>query len=131
MVEDRLTDGVRIAELLASELVTFASVTDADPDVEPTAEGALAYAVRRTGAAGVGAEAADGDAETHDPDPVAEVYVHPDRVHVEFTTAHEAVVDAAREAGLRVRPAASRTIVFVADGAEVKRVRAAFEAALA
>ncbi|MFB6243669.1 MAG: hypothetical protein ABEH80_06180, partial [Halobaculum sp.] len=50
MVRDRLDDGVRIAQLLASELGSDAvrppfSVTDADPDVDPTADGALAYRV--------------------------------------------------------------------------------------
>ncbi|MFC6975756.1 hypothetical protein ACFQL1_15560 [Halomicroarcula sp. GCM10025709] len=50
MVEDRVTDGKRIGQLLASELTGLdrgplgsVSVVDADPDVEPTPEGALAY----------------------------------------------------------------------------------------
>lgn len=50
MVEDVTTDGRRIAELLASELTGLevgpldaVSVVDANPDVEPTAEGSLAY----------------------------------------------------------------------------------------
>lgn len=52
MVEDVTTDGRRIAELLASELTGLAegplddlTVADADPDVEPTPEGALAYGI--------------------------------------------------------------------------------------
>lgn len=50
MVEGEITDGRRIAELLASELSGIAvgplagvSVVDADRDVDPTAAGAFAY----------------------------------------------------------------------------------------
>lgn len=124
MSADRLRDGHRIAQLLASELESGAtpdalSVTDADPEVEPTPEGALAYRVR-----------ADDEA-------IATVYVQPERARVEFSAAPAAVADAVAEgtsAGLRVRPRASKppkTIVFVEDGAEVKRVLPAFAAALA
>ena len=52
MVEDRITDGKRIAELLSSELegletgpLAAVSVVDADPQLTPTPEGALAYRV--------------------------------------------------------------------------------------
>ncbi|WP_277542086.1 hypothetical protein [Haloarcula laminariae] len=58
MVEDRITDGKRIGQLFASELTGLergalgaVSVEDAEPDVEPTAEGAFAFRI-----------AADGDA---------------------------------------------------------------------
>jgi hypothetical protein len=106
-----VTGGVRIAELLASEVeglraLSALSVADADPDVEATVEGALAYRLERDG------------------DPVASVWVHPDRAHVEFRAGRTVAADAAREAGLRVRPAATdppRTLVFVEDGGEVKR----------
>ncbi|PSQ06983.1 hypothetical protein BRC97_04750 [Halobacteriales archaeon QS_6_71_20] len=119
MVADRTADGVRIAQLLASEVVgdgdrlADADVSDADPDVEPTTEGALAYRVRV------------GD------DPLAAVFVQPERARVEFLANPDAAAAAAAEAGLRVRPKAvrpPRTVVFVADGAEVKRVLPAFEA---
>lgn len=125
MVTDRLTDGVRIGQLLASEITGNAGrlgpldLTDADPDVEPTPDGALAYRVVR----------AAGDDDTL----VAEAYVQPDRVRLEFVTAPDAVAEAAGEAGLRVRPKAvrpPRTLVFVEDGAQVKRVLTAFETAL-
>ena len=123
MSADRVRDGHRLAQLLASELESGATpdalaVTDADPDVEPTPGGTLAYRVRDT----------KRDRE------VAAVYVQPDRTRVEFSTAPEAVADAAEEAGLRVRPKAAqppRTIVFVEDGAQVKWIRPAFAAALA
>ncbi|MUV58871.1 hypothetical protein [Halogeometricum sp. CBA1124] len=111
MVEDRLTHGKRIAQLVASEVtghersLSSLSVTESDPDVDPTEDGAFAYAVEREG------------------ERVAEVYVHPDRARVEFLVEQEAVAAAAEREGLRVRPKAvrpPRTLVFVEDGAQVK-----------
>jgi hypothetical protein len=120
MVDERLTDGVRIAELLASELHGGATpaaldVTDADPEVDPTDDGAVAYRVTADGAE------------------VAVVAVQPDRAYVEFAVAPEAAAEAGRAAGLRTRPKAvqpPRTLVFVEDGTEVKRVLDAFRAVL-
>ena len=129
MVRDRLNDGVRVAELLASEVdadggdLDALAVTDADPDVEPSADGELAYAV----------VAVTGDGGDDDRSTLAEVYVQPDRVRVEFSDGQDEAAAAATEAGLRVRPKAvrpPRTLVFVEDGAEAKRVRAAFAAAV-
>ncbi|MFD1634146.1 hypothetical protein ACOZ4L_00255 [Haloplanus ruber] len=122
MVDSTLADGVRIAQLLASDLVghegrlATVSVTDADPDVEPTPDGSRAYAVQA------------GD------ESLATAFVHPERVRLDFRCAPEAVVDAASEAGLRVRPKAvdpPRTVIFVEDGAEVKRALSVFERAVA
>ncbi|GCF14518.1 hypothetical protein Harman_24530 [Haloarcula mannanilytica] len=52
MVKDRIADGRRIGQLLASELtglqrgpLSDVSVVDADRDVEPTPDGAFAYRV--------------------------------------------------------------------------------------
>ncbi|RAW45119.1 hypothetical protein DQW50_10780 [Halorubrum sp. 48-1-W] len=124
MVADRLTDGVRIGQLFASEVtgdrgrLRDLDVADADPDVEPTADGALAFRL-------VDVSGGDNAGETGDSDVVADVYVQPDRVRIEFRRAPERVADAAGEAGLRVRPKAvrpPRTLVFVEDGAEIKRV---------
>lgn len=121
MVIHELDDGVRIAQLLASDLVGHedgladVTVTDADPDVEPTPNGARAYRVR----------VADR--------PLAAVFVHPERVRIEFEAGQEAALDAARDAGLRVRPKAvepPRTVVFVENGAEVKRALRVAEAAV-
>ena len=122
MSTDRVRDGRRIAQLLASELESGAShdalaVTDADPDVEPTTDGTLAYRVLNT--------------ETDET--IASVYVQPDRARLEFRVAPAAVAEAAEEAGLRVRPKAAeppQTIVFVEDGAQVKRTLSAFAAAI-
>ncbi|WP_440010259.1 hypothetical protein [Halomicrococcus sp. SG-WS-1] len=125
MVEDRVTDGRRIAELLASELdgredgaLEALAVVNADRDVEPTEDGALAYEVERR------------DADDEDGELLGGVYVHPDRIHVELREDVEDVAQAAREAGLRTRPKAvrpPRVLVFVESGAEVKRFANAFE----
>ena len=114
MVEDTITDGKRIAQLLASEItgretgpLAAMAVVDADPDVTPTADGAFAYGVDRDG------------------DRLAAVCVQPERAYVEVEVAVEAAADAARDAGLRVRPKAvepPRALVFVESGAAVKRV---------
>ncbi|QKY17136.1 hypothetical protein [Halorubrum sp. CBA1229] len=132
MVADRLTDGVRIGQLLASEVsgnegrLRDLALADADPDVEPTADGALAYRIVRA----VDGDVAEDEAATADERDVAEVYVQPDRVRIEFVgggdgaALPEVAADAADEAGLRVRPKAvrpPRTLVFVEDGAQVKR----------
>lgn len=123
-MDDRLADGRRIAELLASEIeghgdeLAHLSVVDAAPDAEATPDGTLAYRVAR-----------ETDGTRTD---VAAVFVHPDRVRVEFAVAQAAVADVAESAGLRVRPKAVRppkTLVFVESGAEVKRTLAAFKAA--
>lgn len=149
MVDDRLTDGRRIAQLLASELtggvdrLTRLSVTDADPDVEPMTDGALAYTVRFGSDATEDGASADGPTEDSDQteddasedsdetEELAEVYVQPDRVRVEFRVAPAAAAETGREQNLRVRPKAvrpPRTIVFVEDGAQVKWILPVFEA---
>jgi hypothetical protein len=129
MVEERLDDGVRTAQLLASELSSDAvrppfAVVDADPDVEPSPDGARAYRV---------VLARDGDQT-----PVATVAVHPDRAHAAFRAVDAApdlpavAAEAADEAGLRSRPKAvtpPQTLVFIPDGAAVKRVLPVFGAA--
>lgn len=115
MVEDRVTDGVRIGELLASEIEGRAdgplgalAVTNADPDVEPHVDGARAYDVVRD----------------RTDDRVATVNVHEDRIHLAVGAAQEAAHEAATAADLRTRPKATQppqTLVFVESGAEVKR----------
>ncbi|MFB6083439.1 MAG: hypothetical protein ABEJ94_04260 [Halorientalis sp.] len=112
MVEDRITDGTRIAQLLASEItgretgpLADTGIVDADPDVEPTADGALAYGIDRDG------------------ERVADVFVQPDRAYLELRVGVEAGAEAAADADLRVRPKAAeppRTLVFVESGAAVK-----------
>jgi hypothetical protein len=113
MVEDRITDGRRIAQLLSSEIdgredgeLTHFAVTNADRDAEPTADGAHAYDVTR-----------------HD-DRIARAFLHDDRAHLEFEAGQDVAAEAASAADLRVRPKATeppKTLVFVESGAEVKR----------
>ena len=146
MVGDRLTDGVRIGQLLASEIsgnegrLRDLALADADPDVEPTPDGVLAYRIVRGDEGGerTGAEGTSAGAEAADAVLVAEVYVQPDRARIEFVGVDDGdaelprvAVDAADEAGIRVRPKAvrpPRTLVFVEDGAEVKRALPVLEA---
>ncbi|WP_049924702.1 hypothetical protein [Halopiger djelfimassiliensis] len=120
MVEDRITDGKRIAQLLASELdgredgeLDAVAVSNADRDVEPTADGARAYDVVLTRR-----DESDGRHR------FARTFVHDDRARLEFEAGQEHAAAAADEAGLRVRPKATqppRTLVFVESGAAVKR----------
>ncbi|MFD1598907.1 hypothetical protein [Halobellus rarus] len=122
MVEERLTSGRRIAQFLASEVTGHGddldalTVTDADPDVEPTPDGAFAYSIDRDG------------------ERVASVFVQPERVRVEFQAAADAVAEVASAEGLRVRPKAvepPRALVFVEDGAQVKWLLPALRAVAA
>jgi hypothetical protein len=138
MVEDSVADGRRIAELLASEvdgrvdgILDTLAVVNPDRSVEGSPDGERAYDIER---------AVDGsweDARTrHAPDEsrgelLAEVYVHEDRARIEFREGQDAAAEVAGERGLRVRPKAvepPRTLVFVENGAEVKRAVDAVEA---
>ena len=131
MAGDSVADGRRIAELLASEVdgrvdgnLDTLAVVNPDRSVEGTPDGKRAYDIER---------AVDGnweDARTrHAPDEsrgelLAEVYVHDDRVRIEFREAQDAAAEATAERGLRARPKAvdpPKTLVFVESGAEVKR----------
>lgn len=131
MVEDSVANGRRIAELLASEVdgrvdgvLDRLAVVNPDRSVEGTPDGERAYDVER---------AVDGsweDARTrHASDEsrgelLAEVYAHEDRARIEFREGQDAAAEAAADRGLRVRPKAvepPRTLVFVENGAEVKR----------
>jgi len=113
MVDNRTTDGRRLAELLSSELhgresgpLGRLAIVDAEPDAQPTADGTFVYAV-----------ALDGDR-------LAGVYTYPDRLRIEFERGVDAAARVGDAADLRARPKAvepPRTLVFVADGAAVKR----------
>lgn len=125
MTRETITDGKRLGQLLASELdgpdrgpLGTLEIVDADPDVEPTADGAFAY----------GIDAADGGGSR-----IAAAYVQSDRLRIEFETGVETALEAAGRSGIRVRPKATeppRTLVFVESGANVKRALRVFEAVL-
>ncbi|NGM69125.1 hypothetical protein G6M89_08910 [Natronolimnobius sp. AArcel1] len=127
MVEERITDGTRIAQLLSSELdgredggLESIAVTNADRDVEPTADGARAYDVEYVDSDG-DSNSAD---ETANSTRLARVYVHEDRARLEFEAGQDIAATSAEELDLRVRPKASqppRTLVFLEYGAAAKR----------
>jgi hypothetical protein len=113
MVEHRITDGRRIAQLLASELtartdgpLAGVALTDVDRDAEPTPDGTLAYRVALEGRV------------------LCEAFLQPERVRLEFRAGVDRAAESAGGVGLRVRPKAvepPRTLVFVESGAAVKR----------
>lgn len=130
MVEERVTDGRRIAELLASEVtgregeLADLAVVDADREVEPTPDGARAYEVVLEGGPRAGMSGGEEDGGPPDERPLAVVFVQPDRVRIEITVAPDAALAAAEERDLRARPRATTppaAVVFVETGAETKR----------
>ena len=117
MVDERVTDGRRIAELLASEVegragvLASLTVENADRDAEPSVDGTHAYDVVRT------AEDAGGVT-------VARAFLRPERVRLELSSDPERALADARERGLRARPRVGEspaTLVFVESGAATKR----------
>lgn len=123
MVEDEITDGTRIAELLSSEVTGHETapydrltVGNADPSVEPTDAGGRAYDVRL------------------DDERLASVYVMPERARVELFEGLEAAEREAEERDLRTRAVGGqppRLVVFVDNGARTKRALDVFGAAIA
>jgi len=118
MVEDRVTDGKRVAQLLASELsgretgrLAAVSVVDADPDADPDPDGTFAYRVA-----------------VRD-DIVAAVRTYPDAATLDMTDSPDgdsrpgAVVERARELGLHAEDGDGDDPprVYVESGAAVKR----------
>lgn len=110
MVEDRITDGKRIAQLFASELTGLTTppldrvgVDDADPAAEPSAGGTFAYGV------------------TLDGKRIGEVFVHETTARVDLSVVDEAVVENAGADGLRVTDGDDGVRVHVEYGAAVKR----------
>lgn len=113
MVDERVTDGRRVAQLLASELsgletgpLADVAVVDADRDVEPTPEGARAYDV------------ALGDEPTDD-DRVATVTVTPQTARVEFAPEHDAVAPADRD-DVHLETDDGGAVLVIESGAAVK-----------
>jgi hypothetical protein len=130
MVVDEHADGRRIGQHLSSEIhghergvLGALAVVDADADAEPSEAGTVAFAVAVEGETGSDAGAGDGT-------PIAEVYLHPDRIRVEFSVLPELAAEAGADAGLRVRSKdvePPRTLVFVERVAEVKAALRAVE----
>jgi hypothetical protein len=136
MVDESITDGRRIAQLLAAELrgherdsLGRLAVVDVR-DVEGSEHGEFAYGVALL-PPGERADRRNPDVETREAvERLADVYVHRDRVRVEFRLAPAVAADAGRtaaaepESGLRVRPKATtppRTLLFLESGVAAKR----------
>jgi len=141
MSGDTLTDGKRIGQLLSSEIhghergvVGRLAVVDADADIEPTEGGSFAFAIAVDDSGSETTGDGEGDSESgtaggksentaRNDGRIAEAYVHPDRLRVEFLAGADVAAEVGKEGGLRTRPKAvdpPRTIVFVESGAEVK-----------
>lgn len=126
MTNERVTDGRRIGELLASEvtaradgLLSTLDVVDVDPDAEGSDSGTFAYTITT-----------DGDEVTQ----LADVYIHIDRARLEFRAGLDPIPSASAEANLRARPKAvepPRVLVFLEDGGEIKRVLDVISTAIA
>jgi hypothetical protein len=120
MVDDRLTDGKRIAQLLSSELsgresgpLGPVSVVDADPEAEPSEDGTEAYAI-----------AVDGTR-------VGTVTLYPAHAAVRLTTGADSAVQSATAGGLPAERDNGEAVLRVEDGAAVKRAVDAVVAAVA
>jgi hypothetical protein len=116
MTDDRITDGRRIAELLASEVTARSDgplsgleLVDVQSDAEGSEDGTYAYGIT-----------VDEESQIR----LADVYVQDDRAFLEFRTGLDPIPATAEEVNLRVRPKAvdpPRVLVFVESGAAVKR----------
>ncbi|QSG15235.1 hypothetical protein [Halapricum desulfuricans] len=109
MVEERITDGKRIAELLSSELsaretgaLAPVSVIDADRDATPSNDGTPAYGIA-IGGTNVGT-----------------VALFPEYARVTLSVGVEAVVKAAGKAGVPARREDGTAVLQVESGAAVK-----------
>jgi len=115
VVDERVTDGRRIAQLLASELTGLKTgpladlaVVDADPEVTPTEDGPVAYAIEHAGTR------------------VGTVRLFPDRLSVRL----DAAGDAAPVQSLPTRRTEAGLVLSVESGAAVKPAVDAIRATL-
>ena len=120
MVDDRITDGKRTAQLLASELTGRTdgplgrlTVVDAERDAEPSPDGPVAYGI-----------AVDGER-------VADVRLFSDSIEIRVADLDpEALTDALAGPGVRARVEDGAAIVAIDYGAAVKRAVDALAAAV-
>lgn len=112
MVEDRITDGKRIAQLLASELTGLTTapidrvgVDDANPDAEPSADGTFAYAIELDGGQ------------------IGEVFVHETTARMEISLGADSGIDTEEvdTDGLTVTTTDGGVRIHVEYGAATKR----------
>ncbi|MCU4718255.1 hypothetical protein [Halapricum hydrolyticum] len=109
MVEERITDGKRIAQLLASELsaretgpLARVEVIDADRDATPSEDGTPAY--------GIAVDEVD----------VGTASLFPDYVRVTVSVGTDAVIETAGNAGVPARREDDMAVLQVESGAAVK-----------
>ncbi|PSQ00346.1 hypothetical protein BRC92_12430 [Halobacteriales archaeon QS_4_69_31] len=132
MVEDRVTDPRRVAQLLASELsgretgrLARVSVVDADEDAEPSPDGTVAYGVAVDGER-VGDDVRAGRNERVEGDGVraGEVVLYPEAATLvvrDGVLDLDRVVAAARDGELAVDREGEAATVRVETGASTKR----------
>lgn len=116
MTDEHVTDGRRIGELLASEVtartdgpLSHLELVDIHSDAEGSTRGTFAYAIT---------------IESDETTRLADIYIHNDRVRLEFHAGLDPVPATGAEANLRVRPKAAeppRILVFIENGGEIKR----------
>lgn len=106
MVEDRVTDSKRIAQLFASELtgletgpLSEVAVVDADPDVTPAPDGPVAYAVEFRG------------------EQVGSVSLYPGRARARLAVDPDTAPD---QPAIPVERAGRRVVLSIESGAAVK-----------
>lgn len=110
MVEDCITDGKRIAELLASELsgresgpLAQVSVSDANREATPSEDGTPAYSI------------------ASDRGQIGVVSLFPDYARVTLTVGAEAVVESSASKGIPARREDDDAVLRVESGAAVKQ----------
>lgn len=119
MVDDRLRDGKRIAQLLASELdgretgpLAAVTVVDADRDAEPSEDGTEAYGIALEGAS------------------IGTVALFPEYAEVRLSAGADSAARTAADEGLPARRDGEDVCLRVESGAAVKRAVDAIVAAV-
>lgn len=119
MVEERITDGKRIAELLSSELsaretgpLASIEVVDSDPDATPSEDGTSAYGI-----------AIDGTE-------VGSVTLFPNYARVTLSVGADPVIETAGDVGVPSRRESGAVVLQVESGAAVKPATDAIIAAV-
>lgn len=111
MVDDRVTDGKRLGELLASEIdsrtdsgLERSAVRNSIEEASPSPTGTEAFEIWM------------------DEEPIGSVVLYPDRLDIEFGLTDEAIMERAESVGLGVRDGADHrgVVVRVEDGVAVK-----------
>jgi hypothetical protein len=119
MVEDRVTDGKRIAQLLSSELsgretgpLGSVTVVDADPRAKPNESGTEAYGIAVEGTR------------------VGTVWLYPEYATVRLGAGADTAVGAATDAGIPAQREGYDAVLRVESGVAVKRAVDAVAAAV-